>query len=113
MEREALVTALDDGTEAATSARTAILTGGDYTVWEGTTCAKALAGVYERRLRRARRTGQRTLDLERAVRLLRHHGAPVRVGRVDAPDRSWVYLLFLVGDGTDLVACTGVKCRDR
>ncbi|MFD5100171.1 hypothetical protein [Streptomyces albidochromogenes] len=113
MEREALAGLLTDGTRAATAARAAVLEGGAYTVWDGGVPCEELAGTYARRLRHTRRTGRRTLDLERAVERLRGHGAPVRLGRVDAADRSWTYLLFLDEDGESLVACTGVSRSPR
>ncbi|GGX12654.1 hypothetical protein [Streptomyces chryseus] len=88
MEREALAGLLTDGTRAATAARAAVLEGGAYTVWDGSAPCEELAGIYARRLRHSRRTGQPTHDLERAVERLRGHGAPVRLGQVDAVDRS-------------------------
>ncbi|WP_244282863.1 hypothetical protein [Streptomyces flavidovirens] len=79
----------------------------------GSPSAESLARVYERRPRHTRRIGPATLDLERAVRLLRSHAATVRLGRVDEPDRSWVYMLFLDEDGQSLIACTAVEQPKR
>ncbi|MGW0312156.1 hypothetical protein [Streptomyces flavidovirens] len=85
--------------------------------WSGTGATGAplpsRSPAYERRLRHTRRIGQETLDLERAVRRLRGHAAPARLGRVDATDRSWAYMLFLDEDGQSLIACTGVKQPKR
>ncbi|MFE9394917.1 hypothetical protein [Streptomyces flavidovirens] len=116
MEREALANLLRDGTEAATAARDAVLGGGAYVVWDGSdgsASAESLAHVYERRLRHTRRIGQETLDLEHAVRRLRGHAAPVRLGRVDATDGSWTYTLFLDEDGQSLIAATGAEQPNR
>ena len=65
------------------------------------------AGVFKRRLQRMRMRGLEPLGLERAVRLVREHGRPVRTGLIDSADRTWTTLLFLTEDGSAPVACAG------
>ncbi|MEU6242885.1 hypothetical protein [Streptomyces sp. NPDC047024] len=109
MERAELERLLTTADDAAAAALSALREGASYIVWNGTTPAQPLAHTYARRLRLTRRDGTETLGLERAVRLLAGRGGPVRLGRIDSVDGAWIYTLFLTEDGTDLVACTGVR----
>ncbi len=102
---------LRDGSEAASSARVALLDGGTGTVWDGSTTSASLAHIYRRRLRLTQRTGQETVGLERAVERLSAHSAPVRLGHITSRDGRWTYLLFLTEDALTLIACTGTRRR--
>lgn len=111
VDRDVLIRLLTEGAEAMTAARAALLEGGTHMIWEGSPPAGSLAQLYERRLRRTRRIGQETSGLDQAVQQLRQHEEPVQLGRVDAPDGSWVFMLFLDQEGQSIIACTGVRQR--
>ncbi|ASQ94340.1 hypothetical protein CGL27_15830 [Streptomyces sp. 11-1-2] len=113
MERSLLIQLLAGEDEATAGARAALVHGGGYVVWAEAMCARPLTHVYDRRLRRTRGTGQETVGLERTVQLLGEHDQPVRLGQVNSPDGSWVFMLFLTEDGRRLVACTGVKRQTK
>ena len=105
MERHVLESLLTGDDEACVKALAMLRSGATYSVPDGATPADRHAGVFNRRLERMRRHGFEPLGLERAVRLLRSHGRPVRVGLIDSADRIWTSLLFLTEDGSALVAC--------
>ncbi|EDY46818.1 hypothetical protein SSBG_04781 [Streptomyces sp. SPB074] len=109
MERDPLLQLLAGGDEAALAALAALHEGATYVVWDGASPAESYANVYARRLRHTRRKGVATVGLEHAVQRLGEHDRPVRLGRVAAADRSWVFMLFFTEDGGSLVACTGVR----
>ncbi|GAB3666569.1 hypothetical protein [Streptomyces sparsus] len=112
MNRSRLARLLTDGADTTCRALTALRHGGDYVVWDGTSPATALAGLYERRHRHALRKGIETLGLERAVRLLELHGPfQARLGRIDSPDRAWSFMVFLAEDSRSLIACTALRRR--
>lgn len=113
MERSSLIRLLAGDDEATDGARAALVHGGAYVVWGDVACARSLTRVYDRRLRRTRRTGQETVGLEQAVQLLSQHDQPIHLGQVNSPDGSWIFMLFLTEDGGKLVACTGVKQRSQ
>lgn len=94
-----------------TAARDTLREGGTHTLWNGSSPADSLAQVYERRLRRTRRTGQETLGLEQAVQQLRQHEGPVQLGRVVASVGSWAFMFFLDQESQYVIACTGVRQR--
>ncbi|WP_228994598.1 hypothetical protein [Streptomyces sp. DH8] len=96
-----------DGGEAAVKALAALRSGGSYWVGDRAQPAGQHVGVYRHRLQRMRMHGIEPPGLERAVRLVREQGRPVRTGMIDAVDRSWVTLLFLTEDGEALLACAG------
>jgi hypothetical protein len=98
---------LTGGDEASVMALATLRSGATYWVADGAQPAGAHAGVFKRRLQRMRMHGFEPLGLERAVRLVRAQGRPVRTGLIDAADRAWTTLLFLTEDGSALVACAG------
>lgn len=108
MERQALESLLAGRDDAASVTALATLrSGGTYWVADRAQPADVHAGVFKHRLQRMRMHGLEPSGLERAVRLLREHGRPVRTGLIDAADRTWTTLLFLTEDGSALVACAG------
>ncbi|WP_406270344.1 hypothetical protein OHT93_18480 [Streptomyces sp. NBC_00191] len=113
MERDLLALLLADDDDASVAALAALRSGASYVVWDGAPPSEALAQVYGRRLRHTRRKGIETLGLQRAVQLLRQHDQLVRLGQVRTTDGAWVFMLFLIEDGSALVACTGVRQRDQ
>ncbi len=110
MDRAELADLLGDQTTACEPARAAPLDGGDFVVWDGSVPRQELAGIYAARLRRARKRGTETLALPSTVDILtRFEAAQVRIGCVFSPDRTWVFMLFLVDDASAVLACTGVR----
>ncbi|NUP38693.1 MAG: hypothetical protein HOY76_17165 [Streptomyces sp.] len=109
MERERLERLLVGSDEATLAALAALRGGGPYVVWDGITPTESLAHIYRRRLGHTRRQGIETTNLERTVQFLGRHQQPVRLGRIRAPDGSWVFTLFLTEDCSSLIACTGVR----
>ncbi|KAB1985259.1 hypothetical protein F8144_27200 [Streptomyces triticiradicis] len=108
MERHVLESLLaGDDEEASVIALATLRSGANYWVADRAQPAGVHAGVFDRRLRRMRMHGLEPLGLERAVRLIREHGRPVRTGLIDPADRTWTTLLFLTEDGSALVACAG------
>ncbi|MEV5882780.1 hypothetical protein AB0L74_08680 [Streptomyces sp. NPDC052020] len=107
MERHVLEKLVPGGDEASALALAALRSGATYSVGDRAHPAERHAGVFARRLKRMRKHGLEPLGLERAVRLIREHGRPVRVALVDSADRSWTFLLFLTEDGSAPVACAG------
>lgn len=107
MERHVLESLLTGDDEASARALAALRDGATYWVGDGAQPADRHAGVFQRRLRRMRAHGLEPLGLERALRLVRAHGRPVRTGMIDSADRSWTTLLFLTEDGDTLLACAG------
>ncbi len=114
MTREDLAGMLGEQTSACGAARAALLGGGDFIVWDGTTPADRLAHVYRARLRRTVRRGQPTQSLAATVKTLEAAGQdPLRIGRIDTADGSWSFLLFLDAAATAVLACTGVALGAR
>lgn len=109
MQREQLEQLLVGDDQASVDALAALRNGGSFVVWNGAGPAESLARVYGRRLRHTRRKGTETTGLERAVRLLRQHGEPVRLGQIRPADGSWTFMLFITEDSSAVVACTGVR----
>ncbi|WP_078889596.1 hypothetical protein [Streptomyces sp. NRRL S-1813] len=109
MQRERLEQLLRGDDETSAAALAALRAGASYVVWDGTTPAQSLAGVYGRRLRHTLQKGIETSGLEQAVQRLNRYGGPVRLGQIRATDGSWIFMLFLDQDGGTLVACTGVR----
>ena len=105
MERHVPESLLAGDDEASVMALATLRGGAPYWVADRARPAGAHAGVLDRRLQRMRMRGLEPLGLERAVRLIREHGRPVRTGLIDAADRTWATLLFLTEDGSALVAC--------
>ncbi|MFJ7998724.1 hypothetical protein ACIQ7D_16495 [Streptomyces sp. NPDC096310] len=114
MDRVVLAGMLSDQTTACEAARTALLNGGDFVVWDGGVPSRQLAGIYAARLRRARKRGTETLALPSTVDILtRLEAAQVRIGCIFSPDRTWAFMLFLADDVNSVLACTGVRQAER
>ncbi|MER6911397.1 hypothetical protein ABT354_06980 [Streptomyces sp. NPDC000594] len=107
MERHVLELLLAGDDKASVTALATLRGGATYWVADRAQPAGWHAGVFSRRLQRMRMYGLEPLGLERAVRLVREHGRPVRTGLIDSADRTWTTLLFLNEDGSALVACAG------
>ncbi|MCF3962103.1 hypothetical protein [Streptomyces fuscigenes] len=109
MTRDDLTGMLGRRTSACGPARDALIAGGTFVVWDGLVPANELAGIYRRRLRFTQKRGQPTLALSATVDLLSQAAEePIRIGRIDTPEASWTFMLFLNATATDLLACTGV-----
>ncbi|KOT99057.1 hypothetical protein ADK86_15615 [Streptomyces sp. NRRL F-5755] len=114
MKREDLAVMLGAQGSACGTAREALLAGGAFVVWEGTTPAGRLAHIYRARLRRTERRGQPTQGLAATVGILEEAGQePLRIGRIDTADGTWSYMLFLDAAATAVLACTGVASGAR
>ncbi|MGK5450740.1 hypothetical protein [Streptomyces radiopugnans] len=114
MTRDGLAALFGEQTTACGPARDALHAGGAFTVWDGPVPAHQLAHIYRSRLRRIRKRGQPTLALAATVDLLEQAGEELlRIGRIDAPDTPWTFLLFLDAAATTVVACTGVAPREN
>ncbi|GHF08390.1 hypothetical protein GCM10017786_47710 [Amycolatopsis deserti] len=115
MDREALADLLDQPTGACRAARLALRQGGDYQVWiDSRVPAHHLVSTYRRRLRSTERRGVATLDLRATVEALEQLGdEPVVGGYVEAADGAWAYIVFLRPGCAELIACTGVRQRQR
>lgn len=110
MKRDELMRLLVGDDAPSKAARVALAGGGEYVVLEGgARLSDSHAGIFAIRLRSMRRKGAQTLGWERAVQLLREHAQPIRIGYIPAPDGAWIYTVFLTGDGSELVACAGVR----
>jgi hypothetical protein len=107
MERHVLEQLLTGDDEASVRALATLRGGATHWVGDQAQPAGRHAGVFQRRLQRLRMHGIEPLGLERAVRLIRERGRPVRTGLIDSADRTWTTLLFLTEDGSALVACAG------
>ncbi|MGW2714143.1 hypothetical protein ACWC4J_35025 [Streptomyces sp. NPDC001356] len=100
---------LGEQTTACVPARDALIAGGTFTVWDGAVPADRLAHMYRRRLRITQKRGQPTLALAATVDVLFQAAEePVRIGRIDAADTPWTFVLFLNATATAILACTGV-----
>ncbi|MEV8023023.1 hypothetical protein AB0O76_43395 [Streptomyces sp. NPDC086554] len=68
---------------------------------------------YRTRLRITQKRGQPTLALAATVDILSHAAEePLCIGRIDAADTSWTFMLFLNAAATAVLACTGVaRCE--
>jgi hypothetical protein len=107
--RDGLAGMLGNQTTACGPARDALIAGGTFTVWDGLVPADRVAHTYRTRLRITLKRGQSTLALGATVDLLFQAGEePLRVGRIDAADMSWTFMLFLNATATAVLACTGV-----
>ncbi len=107
--REGLAGMLGVQTTACGPARDALIAGGTFIVWEGVVPADRLAHAYRTRLRITRKRGQPTLALAATVDLLfQATEEPLRIGRIDAADTSWTFMLFLNATATAVLSCTGV-----
>jgi len=108
VKRDSLVEMLGEQTTACGPARDALVAGGAFVVWDGLVPADHLAHTYRTRLRITQKRGQSTLALAATVDILAHTQEPLRIGRIDAADMSWTFMLFLNATATAVLACTGV-----
>ena len=109
MTRDGLAGMLGEQTTACGPARDALIAGGTFIVWDGLVPANRLAHTYRTRLRVTQKRGQPTLALAATVDLLFQAAEePLRIGHIDAADRSWTFMLFLNATATAVLACTGV-----
>jgi hypothetical protein len=109
MTREALAAMLNAQTAACPPARAALIADGAFVVWDGLVPGEQLARTYRTRLRITQRRGQPTLALAETVDLLCQAAKePLRIGRIDAADTCWTFMLFLNATATAVLACTGV-----
>ncbi|MFJ3834229.1 hypothetical protein ACIPY6_01760 [Streptomyces sp. NPDC090054] len=110
MERHELRRLLVGDDAPSKAARAALAGGGEYVVLEGgSRLSDGHAGIFAIRLRFMRRKAAEILGWERAVQLLRERVQPIRIGYITAPDGAWIYTVFLTADGSELVACAGVR----
>ncbi|MFH8350436.1 hypothetical protein [Streptomyces sp. NPDC018045] len=109
MTRDEFAGMLGEQTTACGPARDALIAGGTFIVWDGLVPADRLAHTYWTRLRITQKRGQPTLALAATVGLLSHAAQePLRLGRIDAADTPWTFMLFLNATATAGLACTGV-----
>nr|WSW66160.1 hypothetical protein OG461_08135 [Streptomyces sp. NBC_00995] len=109
MTREDLAALLGEQTTACGPARDALLSAGAFVIWDGLVPAKQVTHIYRARLRITEKRGQQTQALAATVDILDRAGdALLRIGRIDAADASWTFMLFLNATTTAVMACTGV-----
>ena len=114
MNRADLAEMLNQQTTACGPAKAALLGGGDFVIWDGNVPGQQLASIYAARHRRARKRGTETLALSATVDILTQHStAPLRIGCIFTPDRTWAFMLFLSEDASVILAFTGVRKTDR
>ncbi len=100
---------LGEQTTACGPARDALTAGGTFVVWDGLVPADRLAHTYRTRLHITQRRRQPTMALASTVNLLYAAAEePLRIGRIDAADKPWTFMLFLNATATSVLACAGV-----
>ncbi|MFJ9344261.1 hypothetical protein ACIRP0_34030 [Streptomyces sp. NPDC101733] len=110
MERHELMRLLVGDDAPSKAARAALAGGGEYVVLEGgSRLSDGHAGTFAIRLRFMQQKAAETLGWESALQLLRERVQPIRIGYIRALDGAWIYTVFLTGDGSELVACAGVR----
>jgi hypothetical protein len=114
VERNELAQLLDTstyawGTYAWGACRHALLDGAPFILWDGSVPASRLLPAYERREMRTVADGIATVGFAEAVASLRSAGnQPVRLGQVTVADPPYLFMLFLAGDESAVVACLGI-----
>ena len=109
MERDHLAHLLDRTDHASTACRTALLSGADFVLWDGSTPASRMVPAYERRQAQTTASGAATLGLDEALATLREAGVTgIRLGQVTLSDPPYVFMVFLAGDPASVIACFGV-----
>ncbi|MFD8062797.1 hypothetical protein ACFXA0_35025 [Streptomyces cyaneofuscatus] len=109
MTREDLAAMLGGQTTACGPARDALRSGGAFVIWDGLVPANQVTHTYRARLRITQKRGQQTQALAATVNILDQAGdALLRIGRIDAADTSWTFMLFLNATTTAVIACTAV-----
>lgn len=110
MERDHLAQLLDENSDASSACRSALLQGAELIVWDGTTPADRMVPTYVRRQMLTIATGTATVGFPEALAALRSAGvAPVRLGQVTATEPPYLYMVFLTGEPTAVVACFGIR----
>ncbi|MFJ6121648.1 hypothetical protein [Streptomyces sp. NPDC092129] len=108
MTRDDLADMLGEQTAACGPARDALIAGGAFVVWDGLLPADRLAYAYRVRLRHTLMRGHTVEGLAATVGILEQAGDELlRIGRIDAVDKSLVFTLFLNSAATAVVACIG------
>ncbi|MFE9769566.1 hypothetical protein ACFYPC_34455 [Streptomyces sp. NPDC005808] len=108
MTRDDLADMLGEQTAACGPARDALTAGGAFVVWDGLVPADRLAHTYRVRSRHTVRRGHTVEGLASTVGILEQAGEELlRIGRIDAVDKSSVFTLFLNAAATAVVACAG------
>ncbi|MFC9652111.1 hypothetical protein [Streptomyces sp. NPDC056937] len=80
-----------------------------FAIWDGLVPANQVMHTYRTRLRITQKRGQQTQALAATVNILDQAGdVLLRIGRIDAADASWTFMLFLNATTTAVMACTGV-----
>ncbi|WP_316750991.1 hypothetical protein [Streptomyces herbicida] len=108
MTRDDLADMLGEQTGACGPARDALIAGGAFVVWDGLLPADRLAHTYRVRLRHTLRRGHTVEGLAATVGILEQAGEELlRIGCIDAVDKSFAFTLFLNAAATAVVACAG------
>ncbi|MFF7331904.1 hypothetical protein [Streptomyces sp. NPDC008150] len=114
MTRDDLIALLREQTPACGPARDALVAGADFVVWDGLVPASRHAGVFRGRMRHSSKRGHTINGLAESVAILRRaREAPLRIGSIDALDRSSWFTIFLNSTATEVVACCGGRRPTR
>jgi hypothetical protein len=114
VERNELAQLLDISGYASGACRHALLGGAGFTVWDDAVPASRIVPAYERRAVRTVAEGTPTLGFADAVAALRRIGTqPVRLGQVTVTEPPYVFMVFLSGDASTVVACLGIDQAGR
>jgi len=109
MDRDGLAQVLTNAGHAATACRSALQDGAELILWQGVVPADRMVLAYERREARALADGVPTLGFPEALDRLRRAGhQELQLGQVTAVDPPYLFMIFLTGDPTALVACVGI-----
>jgi hypothetical protein len=109
MDRDGLAQVLTDAGHAATACRSALKEGAEFILWQGVVPADRMVSAYERREARALADGVPTLGFPEALDRLRRAGRQkLQLGQVTMVDPPYLFMIFLTGDPTALVACVGI-----
>jgi hypothetical protein len=112
MDRDGVARLLTGTSYTATACRYALQDGADFILWQGTAPADRMVPAYERREARALADGVPTLGFPEALEGLRRAGCQqVQLGQVTLADPPYLFMIFLAGDPTALVACVGIDQR--
>ena len=111
MNRESLEKILTGTDEVCRLARSALVAGASYRIWEGVSDIESTRTIYGRRYRTTRRVGQPSVGFSEAVEALRaYEGTEVAIGYVgDRPRGGFYFQIFLTPDLARVVACLGVE----
>ena len=115
MKRESLENLLAAEGEVYELARTALVSGAHYEVWDDRVAIEGIRTIYRRRHRTTRRVGQPSLGFADAVGALEaYDGAKISLGFIDDwPRDGYYFQLFLAPGLGQVVACLAVKQLPR